>query len=122
MTVLVVDDSPYMRGIVKTYFDEMGQQAEYLEASDGKDALKIIKSKSVDLVFVDWNMPRMTGIDFLKEVRSDEKLKDLPIVMVTSESSKLNVVEAMKSGATDYIVKPIDDVEFKEKITEILNG
>jgi two-component system chemotaxis response regulator CheY len=111
-----------MRGIVKTYFDEMGKEAEYLEAGDGKEALKIIRSKPVDLVFLDWNMPRMTGIEFLKEVRADDKLKALPVVMVTSESSKLNVVEAMKSGATDYVIKPIDDVEFKEKMSEILDN
>ncbi|GMO57297.1 MAG: chemotaxis response regulator CheY [Treponemataceae bacterium] len=119
MKVLVVDDSRFMRNVVKSYFDEMGKKVDYLEADNGKDALKIVTSETIDLVLLDWNMPRMTGIDFLKEVRAIAALKTLPIVMVTSESSKLNVVEAIKEGATDYILKPIDGFIFKEKMTEI---
>jgi two-component system chemotaxis response regulator CheY len=90
-----------------------------MEAQNGKDALKQLLAGHVDLVLLDWNMPKMSGIEFLKLVRGMEPYKNLPIVMVTSEGAKLNVVEAFKSGITDYVVKPIDGEIFKEKILEI---
>jgi two-component system chemotaxis response regulator CheY len=121
ITVLIVDDSRFMRNVVKSYFTEMGIPCTYLDAGDGKEALKQMLAQKIDLVLLDWNMPKMSGIDFLKEVRAMEKFKDLPIVMVTSESAKFNVIEAAKSGATDYILKPIDGAVFREKMKEIFN-
>jgi two-component system chemotaxis response regulator CheY len=121
LTVLVVDDSRFMRNVVKSYFTEMGTPCTYLDAGDGKEALKQLLAQKVDLVLLDWNMPKMSGIDFLKEVRAMEQYKDLPIVMVTSEGAKFNVIEAAKSGATDYILKPIDGVVFREKMKEIFD-
>jgi two-component system chemotaxis response regulator CheY len=121
ITVLIVDDSRYMRNIVKSYFDEMGIPCAYVDAADGKEALKQLLSVKVDLILLDWNMPKMSGIDFLKQVRAIEHYKELPIVMVTSESAKFNVIEAAKSGATDYILKPIDGTVFREKMKEIFN-
>jgi two-component system chemotaxis response regulator CheY len=121
LTVLIVDDSRYMRNIVRSYFSELNFDCTYLEAADGKDALKQLLAQHIDLVLLDWNMPRMSGIEFLKLVRGMEPYKTLPIVMITSEGAKLNVVEAFKSGITDYVIKPIDGKIFKEKILEIFD-
>jgi two-component system chemotaxis response regulator CheY len=120
MTVLIVDDSSLMRNTVKGYFAEMKFPCTYVEAADGKEALAQLQAQKIDFILLDWNMPEMSGIDFLKQVRAMDQYKDLPIVMVTSESSKVNVVEAAKHGATDYILKPIDGTIFREKIAEIL--
>jgi two-component system chemotaxis response regulator CheY len=119
MTVLIVDDSKIMRTIVKSHFDEIGKKCEYIEADNGLSALQELGSHSVHLVLLDWNMPHLSGIDFLKKVRSMEQYKNLPIVMVTSESARYNVIEALKSGATDYIIKPINAQNFQEKILKI---
>jgi len=91
-----------------------------LEAEDGKQALRQLESNDITIVFLDWNMPGMDGIDFLKMVRGMPKYKELPIVMVTSERGKFSVIEALQSGATDYIVKPVHEKVFKEKVQEIL--
>ena len=82
-------------------------------------ALRLLEANPVDLVFLDWNMPEMDGLEFLKRVRSMEKYKDLPIVMVTSEAAKYDVVEALQSGATDYIVKPVNEKAFKSKVLDL---
>ena len=119
-TILVVDDSRIMRTIVKSYFSEMKIPCRYLEAADGSEALVHLLRERVDLVLLDWNMPKLSGIDFIKEVRSVEKYKKLPIVMVTSEKARYNVIEALKLGATDYIVKPINGAVFAQKISKIM--
>ncbi|MDR2509608.1 MAG: response regulator [Spirochaetaceae bacterium] len=122
MNVLVVDDSKYMRTVVKSYFDEMQMPCNYFEAQDGGAAMSVLQGpENIQLVFLDWNMPNMSGIEFLKKVRAIEKFKDLPIVMVTSEAARANVIEAHKSGVTDYILKPIDRDLFREKIAEIFD-
>ena len=119
-SVLIVDDSRIMRNIVKNYFSEQKIPCQYLEASDGNEALEILGQHPIDLVLLDWNMPKLSGIDFLRKVRGIEKYKKLPIIMVTSEAAKYNVIEALKLGATDYIVKPINSRLFAEKITKII--
>jgi len=118
--ILVVDDSIIMRNIVKNTFSAMKVPFTCLEAEDGKQALRQLESNDVTIVFLDWNMPGMDGIDFLKVVRGMPKYKELPIVMVTSERGKFSVIEALQSGATDYIVKPVQEKTFKEKVQEIL--
>ena len=118
-TVLVVDDSRIMRNIVKNTFEKLKIPVLFLEAGDGKQALHVLGTNQVDLVLLDWNMPNLTGIDFLRKIRSIEKYKETPIIMVTSESSKLNVVEAVKEGVTAYITKPINDKVFMEKLSKI---
>jgi len=118
--ILVVDDSQIMRNIVKNSFAEMKVPFQCLEAENGKQALKLLESNDVTIVFLDWNMPGMDGIDFLKVVRAMPQYKDLPIIMVTSERGKFSVIEALQSGATDYIVKPVREKTFKEKVQEIL--
>ena len=119
-TVLVVDDSRIMRNIVKNTFETLKIPCQYLEAENGKKAYQLLETNKVSLVFLDWNMPEMDGMDFLKKVRAMPDYKGLPIVMVTSEAAKYNVVEALQCGATDYIVKPVREKIFMEKISEIL--
>jgi two-component system chemotaxis response regulator CheY len=119
-TVLVVDDSRIMRNIVKNYFSEQKIPCQYIEASDGVEALDILMKQQIDLVLLDWNMPKLSGIDFLKKVRAINKYIKLPIIMVTSESAKYNVIEALKLGATDYIIKPINGKLFAEKISKVI--
>ena len=119
-TVLVVDDSRIMRNIVKNIFEELKIFCKYLEAENGKKAFELLEENKVSIVFLDWNMPEMNGMEFLKKVRSMPAYQDLPIIMVTSESAKYNVVEALQNGATDYIVKPINAKIFKEKVLEII--
>ena len=100
MKILVVDDSAVMRKIVIKAFGE-GGHTDIVEAKDGKDALS--KAADVDIVFTDWNMPVMDGLTFVKELRKTSKV---PIVMVTTEGGQKEVLEAMKYGVNDYIVKP----------------
>jgi len=118
--ILVVDDSIIMRNIVKNTFAAMKKPFDCLEAENGKQALRLLEANNVSIVFLDWNMPGMDGIDFLKVVRAMPKYKDLPIIMVTSERGKFSVIEALQSGATDYMVKPVQEKVFKEKVQELL--
>ena len=118
-TVLVVDDSRIMRNIVKNTFTELKFTCEYLEAENGRKALHLLETNKVHLIFLDWNMPEMDGMEFLKRVRAMPDYKDIPIIMVTSESAKYNVVEALQNGATDYIVKPVQQKVFRDKFWDI---
>jgi two-component system chemotaxis response regulator CheY len=118
-TVLVVDDSRIMRNIVKNTFSQMHIPCQYVEAGNGVEAFKQLEMQRIDLVLLDWNMPELSGLDFLKKVRAMENYKTLPIIMVTSEAAKYNVIEALKNGATDYIVKPVNEKIFEEKISKI---
>jgi two-component system chemotaxis response regulator CheY len=117
--ILVVDDSRIMRNIVKNIFLQIKIPCEFVEASDGDDALRKLFSQKIDLVILDWNMPKLLGIDFLKKVRAMEQYKDLPIIMVTSESAKDNVIDAIDAGATDYIIKPVNERIFIQKISHL---
>ena len=118
-TIMVVDDSRIMRNIVKNTFTELKIPCQFLEAENGLKAIQHLETNKVDLVFLDWNMPEMDGMEFLKKVRAMPNYKDMPIIMVTSESAKYNVVEALQNGATDYIVKPVKEKTFIEKLAEI---
>ncbi len=117
--ILVVDDARIMRNIVQNTFTTLNIPCEFFEASNGKEALFRLKEQKIHLVLLDWNMPELSGIDFLKKVREMDEHKDLPIVMVTSEAAKYSVIEALKNGATDYIVKPVNEKIFKEKLQKI---
>jgi two-component system chemotaxis response regulator CheY len=119
LNVLIVDDSRIMRNTVKGALTVMNVSGEYIEADNGEEALKMLEEHRVDLVLLDWNMPKLSGIDFLKQIRADEKFKKLPIIMVTSESAKFNVIEAIKNGATDYVTKPVNLDVFKEKLSKL---
>ncbi|QQO11076.1 response regulator [Breznakiella homolactica] len=118
-TILVVDDSRIMRNIVKNTFSAMRIPCQYVEAANGREALKQLESQKIHLVLLDWNMPELSGLEFLKKVRSMDEYKDMPIIMVTSEAARYNVIEALKNGATDYIIKPVNEKIFTEKLSKI---
>ncbi|MCL2411268.1 MAG: response regulator [Treponema sp.] len=120
ISILVVDDSQVMRNIVKNTFAQMKIPFACLEAENGKKALQLLGANEVSMVFLDWNMPGMDGIEFLKCVRSIPKYEKLPVIMITSERGKFSVIEALQSGATDYIVKPVQEKIFREKVHEIM--
>ena len=118
--VLVVDDFATMRRIVKGALKHLGF-TKITEAEDGSMALQELKKEKFGLVLCDWNMPKMTGLDLLKEVRSDESLKNTPFIMVTAEGQKNNVVEAVQAGVSNYMIKPFTTEVMKEKIEKVLN-
>ena len=120
MRILVVDDFATMRRIVKNILKQLGYE-NIVEAEDGKVALRVLENQQVDFIVSDWNMPNMSGLELLKAVRSDENLKGLPFLMVTAEALKENIVEAVKSGVSNYIVKPFTAETLKEKIEKIFN-
>lgn len=105
MPILVVDDFSTMRRIVRNCLKVIGFD-NVTEADDGKNALDKLKANEFKFIISDWNMPNMMGIDLLKAVRADPKLKTLPFLMVTAESQKENVIEAAKAGVNQYIIKP----------------
>lgn len=119
ITILVADDSKIMRNTVKGVFSRLGVNCVCTEADNGEEAMVQLNMYPVDLVLLDWNMPRLSGLDFLKKCRASEKYKNLPIIMVTSEAAKYNVIEALKAGATDYITKPINLDLFIDKLTKL---
>lgn len=118
MKVLVVDDFATMRRIVKGVLKQLGF-SNIVEAEDGAAALDALKKEKVGLIVSDWNMPKMTGMDLLKAVRSDENLKETPFIMVTAEGQKENVIEAVKAGVSNYIVKPFTPETFSEKLEKV---
>jgi two-component system chemotaxis response regulator CheY len=119
MKFLVVDDFSTMRRIIRNLLKELGF-TNVDEAEDGVAALAKLKSGSFDFVVSDWNMPNMTGIELLRAIRADESLKHLPVLMVTAEAKKENIVEAAQAGASGYVVKPFTAVTLDEKIGKIL--
>ena len=119
MKFLVVDDYSTMRRIIKNLLHDLGY-ANVTEADDGKTALPLLKNGSFDFLITDWNMPGMPGLDLLKAVRSDDKLKKLPVLMLTAEAKREQIVEAAQAGVSGYVIKPFTAVTLKEKIDKIL--
>ena len=117
--ILVVDDFSTMRKVIKNLLKQAGFK-NVAEAEDGVAALKVLKSQPVDFVISDWNMPNMTGLEFLKAVRADSELSGLPFLMVTAEALKDNIVLAVKAGVSNYVVKPFTAEVLNEKIEKIL--
>jgi two-component system, chemotaxis family, chemotaxis protein CheY len=116
---LIVDDFATMRRIVRGLFKEMGcTHAD--EAEDGAVALNMLKSNKYDFVVSDINMPNMNGFELLMAIKADEALKHLPVLMVTAEARKEDIVLAAQSGASGYIVKPFTKATFEEKVQKIL--
>lgn len=118
---LVVDDFSTMRRIVRNLLKELGF-VNVQEAEDGVDALKKLRSDTFDFVVSDWNMPNMTGIELLKEIRADAKLKSLPVLMVTAEAKRENIIEAAQAGASGYVVKPFTAATLDEKLKKIFQN
>jgi two-component system chemotaxis response regulator CheY len=119
--ILVVDDFATMRKVIRNLLKQSGYE-NIAEAEDGVAAMNVLKSTKIDFVISDWNMPNMTGIELLRAVRSDNELTALPFLMVTAESLKENVVEAVKAGVNNYIVKPFTAEVLGEKIEKILEN
>ena len=120
MRILVVDDFASMRKIIKGLLKQIGFQ-NIEEADDGSTALEKLKIGEFDLVICDWNMPKVPGIEVLKAVRNDPRLKDLPFLMVTAKAKKDNVMEAVKAGVNQYIVKPFTAETLQKKIEKIFD-
>ncbi|WP_021023075.1 chemotaxis response regulator CheY [Salinivibrio costicola] len=118
MKILVVDDFSTMRRIVKNLLRDLGFN-NTVEADDGLTALPILKKGGIDFVVTDWNMPGMQGIDLLKEIRKDDELKHLPILMITAEAKREQIVEAAQAGVNGYIVKPFTAATLKAKLDKI---
>jgi len=118
MKFLVVDDFSTMRRIVRNLLKELGF-TNVDEAEDGVVALQKLRGEQFDFVVSDWNMPNMTGIDLLKAIRADAALKHLPVLMVTAEAKKENIIAAAQAGASGYVVKPFTAATLDEKLNKI---
>ncbi|MGL1903527.1 MAG: response regulator [Fibrobacterales bacterium] len=122
MKILLVDDSSTMRRIQKNTLKSIGFD-DVTEAEDGQVALDIlIKNPTFELVLLDWNMPNMNGIDCLKNIKSSDTTKHIPVIMVTSESEKSRIIEAIQTGASNYVVKPFQPDTLKEKIQSTMDA
>lgn len=118
MSMLVVDDFPTMRRIVRSLLKELGF-SNVEEAEDGQDALNKLRGGNFEFVVSDWNMPNLDGLEMLKQIRADDKLKHLPVLMVTAEAKKENIIAAAQAGANGYVVKPFTAAVLEEKLNKI---
>ncbi|WP_150912859.1 chemotaxis response regulator CheY [Marinobacter halotolerans] len=118
MKILIVDDFSTMRRIIKNLLRDLGF-SNTDEADDGNTALPMLRSGKYDFLVTDWNMPGMSGLDLLKEVRADDDLKTLPVLMVTAEAKRDQIVAAAQAGVNGYVVKPFTAAVLKEKIEKI---
>ncbi|RUR41370.1 chemotaxis response regulator CheY [Vreelandella populi] len=118
MSFLVVDDFPTMRRIVRSLLKELGF-TNVDEAEDGQDALNKLRAGNFEFVVSDWNMPNLDGLEMLKEIRQDDALKHLPVLMVTAEAKKENIIAAAQAGANGYVVKPFTAATLEEKLNKI---
>ena len=118
MKILIVDDFSTMRRIIKNLLRDLGF-TNTAEADDGATALPMLQSGGFDFLVTDWNMPGMSGIDLLRAVRADAKLKHLPVLMVTAEAKRDQIIEAAQAGVNGYVVKPFTAQALKEKIEKV---
>lgn len=118
MKILIVDDFSTMRRIIKNLLRDLGFNNTQ-EADDGITALPMLQNGDFDFLISDWNMPQMKGIDLLKNVRSDDRLKHLPVLLVTAEAKREQIIEAANAGVNGYVVKPFTAEILKEKIERI---
>ncbi len=118
MKILVVDDFSTMRRIVKNLLADLGY-SNVTEADDGKTAWPVLQAGNFDFVVTDWNMPGMTGIELLRHIRGDARIGKTPVLMVTAEAQREQIIEAAQAGVSGYIIKPFTAVTLKEKIDKI---
>ncbi len=118
MNILVVDDFSTMRRIIKNLLHDLGY-SKVSEADDGNTALPMLKGGNFDFLISDWNMPGMSGLELLKQVRADAKLAKLPVLMLTAEAKREQIVEAAQAGVSGYVIKPFTAATLKEKIDKI---
>ncbi len=120
MKLLVVDDSSTMRRIIKNTLARLGYK-DVLEAEHGVAAWQVMQANSdIDMLITDWNMPEMNGLELVKKVRAESKYEDMPIIMVTTEGGKAEVITALRAGVNNYIVKPFTPQVLKEKLEDVL--
>lgn len=119
MKFLVVDDYSTMRRIVKNLLHDLGY-AQVAEADDGNTALPMLRAGEYDFLITDWNMPGMPGLELLKAVRADDRLAKMPVLMLTAEAKREQIVEAAQAGVNGYVIKPFTAATLKEKIDKIL--
>ncbi len=119
MKILVVDDSSTMRRIIKNTLARLGYK-DVVEAENGIEGLAKLKEGGIDLVLTDWNMPEMDGLTFVKTIRGSKSFANIPILMITTMAAKEDIVEALKSGVNNYIVKPFTPETLKEKLNQVL--
>lgn len=118
---LVVDDFSTMRRIIKNFLNDLGYN-HVQEADDGITALPILKSGTIDFLITDWNMPGMQGLDLLKAVRADAKLSKMPVLLLTAEAKREQIIEAAQAGVNGYVIKPFTAQTLKDKLDKILAG
>lgn len=118
MKILIVDDFSTMRRIIKNLLRDLGF-TNIEEADDGTTALPMLQNGDYDFVVTDWNMPGMQGIDLLRTIRADDGLKDIPVLMVTAEAKREQIIEAAQAGVNGYIVKPFTAATLKEKLDKV---
>jgi len=121
MRFLIVDDSSTMRRIIINTLNKLGYK-ECHEAANGREGVERLASTPVDMVITDWNMPEMSGIDFIRAVRANDATKQLPVLMVTTNAAEDDIVEALKAGVNNYVVKPFTPDTIKEKIQSALKA
>ncbi|TNE78577.1 MAG: chemotaxis protein CheY [Gammaproteobacteria bacterium] len=118
ISILIVDDFPTMRRIVRSLLKELGY-TNVDEAEDGQEALTKLKTGAFEFVVSDWNMPNLDGLEMLKQIRDNDALKHLPVLMVTAEAKKENIIAAAQAGASGYVVKPFTAATLEEKLNKI---
>lgn len=118
--IITVDDSSTMRRIIKNTLQKIGFST-ILEAGNGIEALEVMSKNKVDMIVTDWNMPEMDGLTFVKAVRQKEEYKELPILMITTEAAKEDILTALRSGVNNYVVKPFTPETLQEKVFKLLD-
>jgi two-component system, chemotaxis family, chemotaxis protein CheY len=121
MRFLIVDDSSTMRRIIINTLNKLGYK-ECHEAANGREGVERLATTPVDMVITDWNMPEMSGIDFIRAVRANDATRQLPVLMVTTNAAEDDIVEALKAGVNNYVVKPFTPDTIKEKIQAALKA
>ncbi len=119
-SIITVDDSSTMRRIIKNTLQKLGFET-ILEANNGVEALEVMSKNKVDMIVTDWNMPEMDGLTFVKAVRQKDEYKDLPILMITTEAAKEDILTALRSGVNNYVVKPFTPETLQEKVFKLLD-
>jgi two-component system chemotaxis response regulator CheY len=122
MKILSADDSTMIRRVIRGAVETIGH--ELIEARDGQEAVEVMEAQGqgVGLVLLDWNMPRLDGFSVLKKLKADDRFKAVPVIMVTTEVERAKVVEAIKAGAANYVMKPFSQADLVSKIMETLSG
>jgi len=116
---LIVDDSSTMRRIIINTLNKLGFD-QTVEAANGREGIERLEADAADVVITDWNMPEMSGLEFLRQIRAQDRTRDLPVLMVTTNAAKDDIVEALRAGVSNYVVKPFTTDTFKEKIDAVL--